>query len=293
MKIIFLEHRSGKEINLKRNSRKIIKAEPGEKYSLIDSSTGLAPKDLEISRSKNDLVLKSKKQHIEIIVEGFWAHCQPGEQQCFATFDLLDENGLPIQTIITQDGPILEHVLAGQTGTLAENSKAGLIWAIGGVSALLGGFGLNNLSGGAKSRKISKLANIEQSDKTKEAIQIVEKNIQALEAANNDAKNALINALRDGVFTQDEFRELKNINEALLQGKEVTQKEVDALPISEVKDSLLERLGKITGINVPPVSSGEEITAGEKVVKAQELQKQAEQVLARAQEDGVISPDEK
>ncbi|MFN6802617.1 hypothetical protein ACK4QJ_19125, partial [Proteus mirabilis] len=68
-----------------------------------------------------DLILSRKEQNIEVVIKDFCQECQPGEQQCYATLYVLDSNGVMGQATITQDVPVLEHLVAGETVTLSDN----------------------------------------------------------------------------------------------------------------------------------------------------------------------------
>ncbi|WP_434084273.1 Ig-like domain-containing protein, partial [Proteus mirabilis] len=87
---------------------------------------------------------------IEVVIKDFWQECQPGEQQCYATLNVLDSNGVMGQATITQDGPVLEHLVAGETGTLSDNDDGiGLfLWVAGSIGSALAIFLANRNHGG-------------------------------------------------------------------------------------------------------------------------------------------------
>ncbi|MEX5761210.1 Ig-like domain-containing protein [Proteus mirabilis] len=95
-------------------------------------------------------ILSSKEQNIEVVIKDFWQECQPGEQQCYATLNVLDSNGVMGQATITQDGPVLEHLVAGETGTLSDNDDGiGLfLWVAGSIGSALAIFLANRNHGG-------------------------------------------------------------------------------------------------------------------------------------------------
>ncbi|MDY7856359.1 Ig-like domain-containing protein [Proteus mirabilis] len=119
-------------------------------YQLIDSDTQLSPLDIQAHRKSDDLILSSKEQNIEVVIKDFWQECQPGEQQCYATLNVLDSNGVMGQATITQDGPVLEHLVAGETGTLSDNDDGiGLfLWVAGSIGSALAIFLANRNHGG-------------------------------------------------------------------------------------------------------------------------------------------------
>ncbi|EIW5406702.1 RTX toxin, partial [Escherichia coli] len=150
MNIILSEKNSGEIVKLKSNAKQVIKAKPGEVYQLIDSETELSPLDIKAQRKADDLILSSKEQNIEVVIKEFWEECQPGEEQCYATLNLLDQNGVMGQTTITQDGPVLDHLVAGETGTLSDNDDAigAFLWIAGSIASALAIFLANRSHGG-------------------------------------------------------------------------------------------------------------------------------------------------
>ncbi|HGT9977928.1 TPA: RTX toxin, partial [Escherichia coli] len=150
MNVIFSEKNSGESIQLKSHVKHVVTAKVGEVYQLIDSKTELSPLDIKALRKDDDLVLSSKEQNIEVVIKDFWGECQPGEEQCYATLNLLDQNGVMGQAIITQDGPVLDHLVAGETGTLADNDDAigAFLWIAGSIASALAIFLANRSHGG-------------------------------------------------------------------------------------------------------------------------------------------------
>ena len=104
MSLVFIESVNAKTLSVPRGSHFTVQAKPGEKYYLVDQNTQKTPKDLEVSRAGDKLVLSSKSNDIEIIIEEFWGECRVGNQ-CFAIFDTPAEVGgeLVGQTVITQE----------------------------------------------------------------------------------------------------------------------------------------------------------------------------------------------
>ncbi|HID7804203.1 TPA: beta strand repeat-containing protein, partial [Proteus mirabilis] len=139
MNIIFFEKNSNEKVQLQPYAKHIITAKAGDIYQLIDSDTELSPLDIQAHRKADDLILSSEEQNIEVVIKDFWLECQPGEQQCYATLNILDQNGVMGQATITQDGPVLEHLVAGETGTLSDNDDTiGLfLWITGSIGSAL------------------------------------------------------------------------------------------------------------------------------------------------------------
>ncbi|MBT0311483.1 RTX toxin, partial [Morganella morganii subsp. morganii] len=150
MNIIFSEKNSGEIIQLKSHVKHVVTAKAGEVYQLINSETELSPLDIKALRKADDLILSSKEQDIEVVIKDFWEECQPGEEQCYATLNVLDQNGVMGQATITQDGPVLEHLVAGETGTLADNDDAigAFLWIAGSIASALAIFLANRSHGG-------------------------------------------------------------------------------------------------------------------------------------------------
>ncbi|WP_409077129.1 beta strand repeat-containing protein, partial [Proteus mirabilis] len=141
---------SNEKVQLQPHAKHTITAKAGDVYQLIDSDTQLSPLDIQAHRKSDDLILSSKEQNIEVVIKDFWQECQPGEQQCYATLNVLDSNGVMGQATITQDGPVLEHLVAGETGTLSDNDDGiGLfLWVAGSIGSALAIFLANRNHGG-------------------------------------------------------------------------------------------------------------------------------------------------
>ncbi|MDM9024163.1 beta strand repeat-containing protein [Proteus mirabilis] len=154
MNIIFFEKNSNEKVQLQPHAKHTITAKAGDVYQLIDSDTQLSPLDIQAHRKSDDLILSSKEQNIEVVIKDFWQECQPGEQQCYATLNVLDSNGVMGQATITQDGPVLEHLVAGETGTLSDNDDGiGLfLWVAGSIGSALAIFLANRNHGGDNNR---------------------------------------------------------------------------------------------------------------------------------------------
>ncbi|GLX63940.1 hypothetical protein KMU_19810 [Proteus vulgaris] len=149
MKFIFSEKNSDIKVQLNPHAKHVITAKPNEVYQLIDSETNLSPLDIKALRKSDDLILSSKEQEFEVVIKDFWEECKPGEEQCYATLNVLDQNGVMGEVTITQDGPVLEHLVAGETGTLSDNDDGiGLfLWVAGSIGSALAIFLANRNHG--------------------------------------------------------------------------------------------------------------------------------------------------
>ncbi|MEH8035799.1 Ig-like domain-containing protein [Gallibacterium anatis] len=158
MGLILVEKKSGKRIDLSKvlkNGKYTELAVPGEEYYLIDRATGKTPEDIKVTRSGNDLILKSEKENVEVIIDDFWGKCDD-EQQCFAIFDVGASEGVDAgQVIVTQVGKefsSFSEIEAGMTGTLAEgDSFRPWLYGLAGLTVLGLGAAAAGGSGGGSS----------------------------------------------------------------------------------------------------------------------------------------------
>ncbi|MEH8033332.1 Ig-like domain-containing protein [Gallibacterium anatis] len=159
MGLILVEKKSGKRIDLSKvlkNGKYTELAVPGEEYYLIDRATGKTPEDIKVTRSGNDLILKSEKENVEVIIDDFWGKCDD-EQQCFAIFDVGASEGVDAgQVIVTQVGKefsSFSEIEAGMTGTLAEgDSFRPWLYGLAGLTVLgLGAAAAGGSGGGGSS----------------------------------------------------------------------------------------------------------------------------------------------
>ena len=103
-----------------KGARIRIQAQPNVRYKFVDDVSGKTPEDAEAHRQGNDLIIVSKENDAVAVVENFWSECAPGNQ-CYAVVDLPNAMG---ETVITQDGPVIDSLLAGQIGQLSEGAAA-------------------------------------------------------------------------------------------------------------------------------------------------------------------------
>ncbi len=274
MNMIFTGKVSGEKTALTAGGRHTVKAVPGEQYGLVDEATGLVPAGVEADRSGDDLILRNKEEDTEVRIEGFWEECQPGEMQCSAVFNVAGENGQVSEAVLTQDGPVLEAITAGESGTLAEGINPGIIWggiAFGaGLAAIAlaagggGGGGNHHRSASAQENtrpsvqgsdkgepgSNGKPDDVDAKDKLKAATDLV----AAAEAKQTEADGALTTAKQDGAINPAEHKDLTDKNQAVTQAKTPAADAVNALPEGQEKTELQGRLDKVTGIQVPDVN---------------------------------------
>ncbi|PIE46408.1 MAG: hypothetical protein CSA44_00010 [Gammaproteobacteria bacterium] len=166
MSAILSKRVTGEKIVLDQQGMLRVEAVPGETYNLIDANTGQTPADVKAERRGDDLVLKSESLDAEVIIDGFWEYCQPGEQQCFASLDIPTENGALGQTTITQTGPDLDYLVAGEIGTLEEGAAIGWLWILGGLAAVGAVAGSSSGSSGSVRELINVVAPDDETDVT-------------------------------------------------------------------------------------------------------------------------------
>lgn len=153
MSLILVAKKSGKRVDLSKvvkNGKYTELAVPGEEYYVIDSETGKTPADIEVSRSGDDLIIKSPSEDITVVIDEFWHDCTP-ETQCYAIFDVPAVDGLEAgQVTVTQVGPDVSAFKPGMVGILPEDKViAPWIWAGLGAAALLGGLASGGGGGGS------------------------------------------------------------------------------------------------------------------------------------------------
>ncbi|WP_374855382.1 BapA/Bap/LapF family large adhesin [Acinetobacter indicus] len=121
----------------------------------------------------------------------------------------------------------------------------------------------------------------------------------AAEEAQQAAEDLLNQAQEDGLITSEEQAQLQDAADAAAEAKDTAQDAVTALPESADKEELQDRLDNLEGISVPPVTDADgngkddAVEAAEALVTdAENAHQAAEDVIAGAQEDGLITPAE-
>ncbi|UXR69738.1 LPXTG cell wall anchor domain-containing protein [Staphylococcus sp. IVB6246] len=130
-----------------------------------------------------------------------------------------------------------------------------------------------------------------------------EKAVEAAKKADQAAKDALAEVNKDGLITPTEKAELEKLQEAAADKKAEATAKVDALP-EDQKGDLPSELDKLDGIIIPEVNDSDEngvadttdaqrADAENAVEAAKQADHAAKDALAKAQADGIITPDEK
>ncbi len=152
MSLNLLVRSTGKKYSLEKGGKYKFNAVSKETYELIATDGKVLLNETSAQRKGNDLVLASKDEDIEVTIEGFWKECKAPEDnadadnsddRCFAVLNTLDANAQPGVVTITQNGPILSDLTAGQVGTLEDcNNGLGAIFWLGAAGLLAGAVAL-------------------------------------------------------------------------------------------------------------------------------------------------------
>ena len=89
-----------------------------------------------MARRGNDLILRSDKEDVEVVIKDFWGVCSE-DNQCYAKLDVPATETTPAgEVIITQVDHELEGLVAGEVGTI-EDDRGGMLfwWILGGIGA--------------------------------------------------------------------------------------------------------------------------------------------------------------
>ena len=123
MSLILTKKHSKQQVNLLKaleDGRYIEMAMIGEEYSVVDDITKKTPEDIVLSRQGNNLIISSKNEHIDVVIQQFWykaAPSSPDLHPCFAVFDLTtDEETQPNKLIVTEVNEQLIALISDCTG---------------------------------------------------------------------------------------------------------------------------------------------------------------------------------
>ena len=119
MSLILTKKHSKQQVNLLKaleDGRYIELAMIGEEYSVVDDITKKTPEDIVLSRQGNNLIISSKNEHIDVVIQQFWYKAAPSSP-CFAVFDLTtDEETQPNKLIVTEVNEQLIALISDCTG---------------------------------------------------------------------------------------------------------------------------------------------------------------------------------
>ncbi|WP_072282129.1 Ig-like domain-containing protein, partial [Rappaport israeli] len=146
--LLFVEKSNGQinnQLSTNAGERVEIAAKPGEIYDLIDPQTGTTVSDIAAERLNDDLLIFSDSYDTQVLIKDFWnGECLPDISQCYAILQVPGAEGAVGEVVLTQQGPVLSHLLAGEIGTLGSGtpaaylagSAAGTASAIGAASTV-------------------------------------------------------------------------------------------------------------------------------------------------------------
>ncbi|MCS4487335.1 GA-like domain-containing protein, partial [Staphylococcus americanisciuri] len=146
-------------------------------------------------------------------------------------------------------------------------------------------------------------------DEVDAQVEAAKQAVEAAKTADEAAKDALKEANEDGLINPEEAAKLADLAKQAEDAKKIAEEKVNALPespqsVRETKDTLTEALNGLDGIAVPEVNDADangvaddidtQRTEAEKVVEeAKKADQAAKDALAKAEEDGLITPAEK
>ncbi|WP_156539704.1 GA-like domain-containing protein [Gallibacterium genomosp. 1] len=136
------------------------------------------------------------------------------------------------------------------------------------------------------------------------ALENAEKLVKAAEDAETKAEEALKEANKDGVISQEEKEKLDALNDKINEAKKDAEDALKDLAEGEIKDDLKERLDNVDNVSVPTVNDSNSngvadetdvANAKDAIAKAQQAKADADAAAAAAADtdkNGVISPEE-
>lgn len=138
MSMMLIDKNSGKEILLQQGKATCtVSAKPQKNYYLFDKQTGHTPKDIEVQRKGDDLVVESRHADMQLEVQGFWDETTLQGQECFLTLDVETDSGELGKTTITQTGEEMLCLSAGNVGSIASEEKVtGLVALMNSISKI-------------------------------------------------------------------------------------------------------------------------------------------------------------
>ena len=116
----------------------------------------------------------------------------------------------------------------------------------------------------------------------------VEALVKAAEEKHQAAQDVLADAQADGVITADEYQAIQDAVKDAQDAEQLAQDAVDTVTDSPIQDGFQDRLDALEPIDVPAVNDPEALVAD-----AEAKQAAAEEALDKANEDGVITAEEK
>ena len=277
MALIFTAKHANSRTALKAAQHYQVTAKVGEEYNLIDSVTGKTPEDIKVARRGNDLILRSDKEDVEVVIKDFWGVCSE-DNQCYAKLDVPATETTPAgEVIITQVDHELEGLIAGEVGTL-EDDRGGMLfwWILGGIGAA--GAIAAGSGGGSGGSSSSNNSHPSDYDSDHDGVNDADEKAAGLDPHNKDTNG-------DGILDGDEDSDgdgIPNKNESNPNQPGITDKNNDGVSdLTQPSDPV------ITKTTAKGPDGQERETGGIKVTPAQDSNTHIDRtVITYTPEDG-------
>lgn len=277
MALIFTAKHANFRTALKAAQHYQVTAKVGEEYNLIDSVTGKTPEDIKVARRGNDLILRSDKEDVEVVIKDFWGVCSE-DNQCYAKLDVPATETTPAgEVIITQVDHELEGLVAGEVGTI-EDDRGGMLfwWILGGIGAA--GAIAAGSGGGSGGGSSSNNSHPSDYDSDHDGVNDADERAAGLDSNKNDSNG-------DGIKDGDEDSDgdgIPNKNESNPNQPGITDKNNDGVAdLTQPSDPV------ITKTTAKSPDGQERETGGIKVTPAQDSNTHIDRtVITYTPEDG-------
>lgn len=277
MALIFTAKHANSRTALKAAQHYQVTAKVGEEYNLIDSVTGKTPEDIKVARRGNDLILRSDKEDVEVVIKDFWGVCSE-DNQCYAKLDVPATETTPAgEVIITQVDHELEGLVAGEVGTI-EDDRGGMLfwWILGGIGAA--GAIAAGSGGGSGGGSSSNNSHPSDYDRDHDGVNDADERAAGLDSNKNDSNG-------DGIKDGDEDSDgdgIPNKNESNPNQPGITDKNNDGVAdLTQPSDPV------ITKTTAKGPDGQERETGGIKVTPAQDSNTHIDRtVITYTPEDG-------
>ncbi|WP_438012589.1 GA-like domain-containing protein [Psychrobacter raelei] len=290
----------------------VIRAVQNTNYELFDKAMGRAPNHIVTKRVGDDLhvSMEDDGESSDLIIEGFYDYPQS------ALIGLAEDGGY--YYYIPDSGEVADYVTELESGNIEGQALGGehqvtpwwvsagdvegfnaMPWLVGLAGIGIVGAALSN-NGGSGGSSVPPVT--EPDD-----VMIARDLIAKAEAAEAKAEGLLAAANEDGLITPKEKAAIVAANDEVIAAKEKAVAAVDSLPASEDKTALANRADAVEPVVVPAVNdanangiddAADEAAAvvdaaADLVAKAEAAEDAAQAELDKANEDGLITPEEK
>lgn len=230
-----------------------------------------------MARRGNDLILRSDKEDVEVVIKDFWGVCSE-DNQCYAKLDVPATETTPAgEVIITQVDHELEGLVAGEVGTI-EDDRGGMLfwWILGGIGAA--GAIASGSGGGSGGGSSSNNSHPSDYDSDHDGVNDADEKAAGLDPHNPDTNG-------DGILDGDEDSDgdgIPNKNESNPNQPGITDKNNDGVSdLTQPSDPV------ITKTTAKGPDGQERETGGIKVTPAQDSNTHIDRtVITYTPEDG-------